>query len=129
MNLIKAGNDVANQVAVRQRIQWTIRLANVDVATVGAFYMPITLGAYTAWQEKTLDIEVVLKKGDNSRILKPTQECFPDEDAASASVNSLRRRDPGSVDSVPCSYPRTRNQSKVVFHHIAQIFHRDLILL
>ncbi|HJH81641.1 MAG TPA: sigma-70 region 4 domain-containing protein [Clostridiales bacterium] len=49
--------------------------------------MPITLGAYTAWQEKTLDIEVVLKKGDNSRILKPTQECFPDEDAASASVN------------------------------------------
>lgn len=31
--------------------------ANVDVATVGAFYMPITLGAYTAWQEKTLDIE------------------------------------------------------------------------
>ena len=41
---------------------------------------------------------------------------------------SLRRRDPGSVDSVPCSYPRTRNQSKVVFHHIAQIFHRDLIL-
>lgn len=41
----------------------------------------------TAWQEKTLDIEVVLKKGDNSRILKPTQECFPDEDAASASVN------------------------------------------
>lgn len=87
VNLIKAGNDVANQVAVRQRIQWTIRLANVDVATVGAFYMPITLGAYTAWQEKTLDIEVVLKKGDNSRILKPTQECFPDEDAASASVN------------------------------------------
>lgn len=54
VNLIKAGNDVANQVAVRQRIQWTIRLANVDVATVGAFYMPITLGAYTAWQEKTL---------------------------------------------------------------------------
>lgn len=50
--------------------------ANVDVATVGAFYMPITLGAYTAWQEKTLDIEVVLKKGDNSRILKPTQEEF-----------------------------------------------------
>lgn len=43
--------------------------------------------------------------------------------------SSLRRRDPGSVDSVPCSYPRTRNQSKVVFHHIAQIFHRDLILL
>lgn len=42
---------------------------------------------------------------------------------------SLRHRDPGSVDSVPCSYPRTRNQSKVVFHHIAQIFHRDLILL
>lgn len=42
---------------------------------------------------------------------------------------SLRRRDPGSVDSVPCSYPRTRNQSKVVFHHIAQIFHRDLILI
>lgn len=34
VNLIKAGNDVANQVAVRQRIQWTIRLANVDVATV-----------------------------------------------------------------------------------------------
>lgn len=43
--------------------------------------------------------------------------------------DSLRHRDPGSVDSVPCSYPRTRNQSKVVFHHIAQIFHRDLILL
>ena len=42
--------------------------------------------------------------------------------------DSLRRRDPGSVDSVPCSYPRTRNQPKVVFHHIAQIFHRDLIL-
>ena len=41
---------------------------------------------------------------------------------------SLRRRDPGSVDSVPCSYPRTGNQPKVVFHHIAQIFHRDLIL-
>lgn len=48
---------------------------------------------------------------------------LPAEDA-----HSLRRRDPGSVDSVPCSYPRTRNQSKVVFHHIAQIFHRDLIL-
>lgn len=44
-------------------------------------------------------------------------------------TDSPRRRDPGSVDSVPCSYPRTRNQSKVVFHHIAQIFHRDLILL
>lgn len=26
------------------------------------------------------------------------------------------------------NYPRTRNQPKVVFHHIAQIFHRDLIL-
>ena len=117
VNLIKAGNDVANQVAVRQRIQWTIRLANVDVATVGAFYMPITLGAYTAWQEKTLDIEVVLKKGDNSRILKPTQECFPDEDAASASVN---------MRTLQIIFPKgmEMHQSEQVYLYVTELKHR-----
>lgn len=56
--LRKGPNNVANQETIMQEIKWTLVLANTQSTDVGAFYMPVSLSSYTAWESHALKITV-----------------------------------------------------------------------
>ena len=58
LTLGKGPNNAANQETVMQEIKWTLVLANTQSTDVGAFYMPVSLSSYTAWESHALKITV-----------------------------------------------------------------------